>query len=456
MPFQNVLAAIGNTPVVKVTNIDTGPCELYLKLENHNPGGSIKDRIALSMIHQAEQEGLLKPGGEIVEATAGNTGLGLALVAGLKGYRLTLVIPDKMSAEKIQHLKAMGVRIIITRSDVEQGHPEYYQDLARRIAQERNAYFIDQFNNPANPEAHYQTTGPEIWEQMHQQLDYIVLGVGSSGTLAGLTRFFNDVHPSLKFILADPQGSILADYVNTGKIPDQVGSWVVEGIGEDFIPSIADFSKVEKGFSITDRESFETARTLLMKEGILAGSSSGTLLCAALRFCREQTSPKKVLSFVCDSGNKYLTKVYNDLWMKDHGLLTREPKGDLRDIIFRGYQEREIISIKPEDTLQMAFLKMKNNDISQLPVMDDRRVVGLVDESDLLLSITGNPDLFSQKVYEVMSKNLVSIYPDQPEEDLLNILKKDFVAIVESRNGEFYGMITKIDYLTYLKYYKNF
>ena len=454
MHLNSVLQAIGNTPLVKVNHIDTGPCELFLKLENQNPGGSIKDRIALSMINEAEKNGELKPGQEIVEATAGNTGLGLALVAGIKGYKLSLVIPDKMSTEKVQHLKAMGIDIIITRSDVGKGHPEYYQDLAKKIATERNAFFIDQFNNPANPKAHFTTTGPEIWEQTDKDVDAIVFGVGSSGTMTGLTQFFKTVKPDLQLILADPQGSILADYVNKGIINEEVGSWFVEGIGEDFIPSISDFSMTSKGYAISDRESFETARLLLLKEGILGGSSSGTLLAAALHYCREQTSPKRVVTFVCDSGNKYLTKVYNDLWMKDHGLFNRPQYNDLRDVIFRRFEEREVVSIKPSDTLMSAFLKMKNNDISQLPVIDDKRVVGIVDESDLLLAVSGETQNFDCKVYEVMSKNLVSIRPDQSEEELLKILKKDFTAIVETAEGDFCGVITKIDYLSFLQLYK--
>jgi cystathionine beta-synthase len=286
-----------------------------MKLENQNPGGSIKDRIGLFMIEDAERQGIIRPGDTIVEATAGNTGIGLALVARLKGYRLVLVIPDKMSREKINHLQALDTEIIITRSDVGKGHSEYYQDYAKRLARERKAFYINQFENPANPLAHERTTAPEIWEQMEHRVDAVVVGVGSSGTVTGLTRFFKQVSPRTEFILADPEGSVLADYINHGVLRNDAGSWLVEGIGEDFIPSFADFSLTRKAFTISDRESIDTARALLRNEGVLAGSSTGTLLAAALRYCREQTQPRRVVTFAPDSGNKYLSKMFNDNWL---------------------------------------------------------------------------------------------------------------------------------------------
>src|SRR5438477_7524291 len=288
-----ILSLIGDTPLVEVTQFDAGPCQLFMKLENRNPGGSIKDRIALSMIEAAEAEGNLQPGGTVVEATAGNTGLGLALVAGAKGYRVLLVIPDKMSQEKISHVRALGAEVRITRSDVTRGHPEYYQDVAARLAQEiPGAFYVNQFGNAANPLAHERTTGPEIWEQMRHDVEAIVGGVGSGGTLTGLGRFFNRVKPrrGIEMILADPTGSILYEYVKTGRMRES-GSWAVEGIGEDFIPDNADMSFVTEAFEIDDSDSFGTARELLRKEGILGGSSTGTLLAGALRYCRQQTKP---------------------------------------------------------------------------------------------------------------------------------------------------------------------
>jgi len=316
---QTVLNLIGNTPMVKVNYIDTGVCNLYLKLESANPGGSIKDRIGLSMITEAEKAGLIRAGSVLVEATAGNTGLGLALVAAVKGYKLILVIPDKMSREKIIHLKAMGAEVIITRTDVNKGHPEYYQDMAERIAKETpNAFYINQFGNPANPIAHETTTGTEIFKQLEGKIDAVVCGVGSSGTLTGLTHYFQRVKPDVEMIVADPQGSVIKDFIMKGTF-GEAGSWFVEGIGEDFIPPIADFSMTKKAYTISDEESFSTARSILRKEGILAGSSSGTLIAAAIKYCKEQTQPKNVVTFVCDTGNKYLTKMFDDLWILDNG-----------------------------------------------------------------------------------------------------------------------------------------
>jgi cystathionine beta-synthase len=280
-----ILSLIGDTPLVEATQFDTGSCRLFLKLENQNPGGSIKDRIALSMIEAAEAEGKLEPGGTVIEATAGNTGLGLALVAGAKGYRVLLVIPDKMSQEKISHVRALGAEVRITRSDVTRGHPEYYQDVAARLAEQiPGSFYVNQFGNPANPLAHERTTGPEIWEQMRHDVDAVVVGVGSGGTLTGLGRFFNRVKPrrGIEMVLADPTGSILYEYVKTGQLVKS-GSWAVEGIGEDFIPEIADMSLVTEAFEIDDAESFTAARELLRKEGIFGGSSTGTLLAGALR-----------------------------------------------------------------------------------------------------------------------------------------------------------------------------
>src|SRR5689334_15999571 len=364
---MNVLDLIGNTPLVEAARMDAGPCRLYLKLEHHNPGGSIKDRIARSMIEDAERQGKIKPGSLIVEATAGNTGLGLALVAALKGYRLLIVVPDKMSQEKIFHLRAMGAEIVMARSDVTKGHPEYYQERAADIARRTpGAFYINQFANPANPRAHEEATGPEIWEQMDHDVDAVVAGVGTGGTITGLANFFAQVSPQTEIVLADPQGSVLAKYIETGKLPSEVGSWLVEGIGEDFIPPVCDLSRVNKAYSIPDSEAFAALRTLLKTEGIMAGTSSGTLIAAALRYCREQTRPKRVVTLVCDSGNKYLSKVYNDYWMLDQGFIKRETHGDLRDLISRRHKEHAVATVNSDETVAAAYQRMKLYDVSQL------------------------------------------------------------------------------------------
>jgi cystathionine beta-synthase len=448
--YNNVLDLIGNTPLVRLRRLDAGPCELYAKLESHNPGGSIKDRIGLRMIETAEQDGRLAPGGTIIEATAGNTGLGLALVSLLKGYRLQLVIPDKMSQEKIFHLRAMGVQIVMTRSDVGKGHPEYYQDMAKRIASETpGAFYIDQFSNPANPRTHETWTAPEIWTQMDHRLDAVVCGVGTGGTLTGIGRFMQRAAPHVQMVLADPKGSVLADVVNTGT-HGEAGSWLVEGIGEDFVPSNCDLRFVAKAYTIPDAESLLTARDLLLKEAIFGGSSAGTLLAAALRYCREQTTPRRVVTIVPDAGGKYLSKMFNDYWLMEQGVLDRAGRGDLSDLIARRHGEHATVTIAPDDTLATAMGRMKLYDFQQLPVLEHERVVGIIDESDLLLAVYGHEERFAAPVRTAMTARIETLPVGAGIDTLMPIFDRGHVAIV--MDGErFLGLITRYDLLTYLR-----
>jgi cystathionine beta-synthase len=453
-PAGSALDLIGNTPMVEVKHIDTGRCRLFLKLESQNPGGSIKDRIAVSMVDAAEKDGRLKPGGTIIEATAGNTGLALALVGVLKGYKIVLVVPDKMAREKVQHLRALGADVRLTRSDVGKGHPEYYQDLAERLAQQiPGAFYVNQFGNPANPKAHFETTAPEIWEQMGHDVDAIVVGVGSGGTLSGNGRFFEQVSPKTEMVLADPVGSILCHYHETGEIIE-AGSWTVEGIGEDFVPDNADMRLVKKAYSISDRESMDTARELLLKEGILAGSSTGTLLGAALRYCREQKTPKRVVTFVCDTGAKYLSKVYNDAWLAEQGLADRRLHGDLRDLVARKVSEGGAVVVGPDDTLLSAYNRMRQADVSQLPVMAEGRLVGILDESDILKGVenerVAREARFAQPVKSVMTANLRTVQAHEKLEELLPIFERDEVALVLD-GDEFVGLITRVDLINHLR-----
>jgi cystathionine beta-synthase len=433
--YGNVLDMIGNTPMIEFRNLDAGPCRLFAKLEAYNPGGSIKDRIALSMIEGAEREGRIAPGGTLVEATSGNTGVGLALVAARKGYRVIIVIPDKMSREKIAHLRAFGAQVLVTRSDVEPGHPEHYQTKAAAIAREMdNAFYVNQHNNPHNPRAHEEGTGPEIWEQMGHDLDAVVCGVGTGGTLTGIGHFLRRVAPEVEIVLADPEGSILVEYLESGELTE-AGAWLIEGIGEDVLPPIGDLSLLNQGFTISDADSLRTAREVFRKEGIMGGSSTGTLVAAALRYARAQERPKRVVTFVPDGGDKYISKMYNDSWMVDQGFVERESFGDLRDLIAR---------------LLAAYGRMKLYEVSQLPVVEGDRVVGLIDESDILLAVYGAEENFSQAVGEAMSTRLETVSSSTALRDLLPVFDHDLVPLIVD-GDQYHGLVTRIDLLNFLR-----
>ncbi len=471
-PYSSVLELIGQTPILEFRRLDTGKagCRLFGKMELMNPAGSIKDRIGLSMIAAAERDGRLDPKAKvkptIIEATAGNTGLALALVAGQRGYAIKVVVPDKMSQEKIQHLRAMGAEVILTRSDVPKGHPEYYQELAASIAEKTpNSLYVNQFGNPDNPRAHYTTTAPEIEEQLKEAggVDAIVCGVGSSGTLTGCGRYFKDRadgglagpmgprHKPVQMILADPAGSILAPLVNEGRTIEP-GSWLVEGMGEDFVPEICDLKLVSKAYTITDGESFFAARDLLRQEGVLAGSSSGCLLAAALRFCREQTRPLNVVTFVCDSGAKYLSKMFNDFWMIDNGFIQRQKTNDLRDLIARRHDLGEDYTLSEAHPVRQAIKWMQLYGVSQMAVLDGGgRVVGILDEGDILVAISTDPSAFDRPVSDLMTRRLETISPEAPVSSLMPIFRADRVAIVVDKAGRFHGLITKIDMINYLR-----
>ena len=448
---NSLLEMIGNTPLLEIKNIDVGVCRLFVKMESQNPGGSIKDRVAISIIEQAEKDGLLKPGGTIVEATAGNTGIGLALVGVLKGYKVILVIPDKMSREKILHLKAIGTEIVFTRSDVSKEDPEYYHNIAERIVKETpGAFYANQFGNPANAKAHEETTAPEMWEQMDHNIDAFVAGVGSGGTLSGVGKFFKNVSPSTQIVAADPEGSIIFDAVKKGTFSYEGGSWFVEGIGEDFIPDVLDLSYIDDAVTIPDSKAFETLDLLLKKEGILAGSSAGTLVAGAIEWCKSQTEPKRVVSLICDTGNKYLSKAFDDAWLSNNGLNVRNLRNDLSDIVVMRADKQQVISVKENDTVLIAYNRMRNSDFSQLPVLENDKLVGTISEDDILNYCAENKDGFNQSIDKVMSNNLHKIDCRASVDDLSLVLSKDnFAMIMEDET--FIGIVTKVDLLAYLK-----
>jgi len=393
----------------------------------------------------------LKQGVRIIEATAGNTGIALALVALLKGYEITVVVPDKMSEGKIAHLRAMDAQVIMARSDVEKGHPEYYQDVAKRLADENGWFFVNQFSNDANVAAHYNTTGPEIWEQMNGDIDAVVIGVGSGGTVTGVGRYLREQNPNIEIILADPHGSVLTPLINEGKdVP--AGTWLVEGIGEDFVPSITDLELINKAYWISDKESFEVARELLSTQGVLAGSSTGTLIAAAIRWAKEQTSPKRIATFACDHGSKYLSKMFNDYWMLDQGFIERQKHGDLRDLIARKHQSKEDFTLTTALPVIQAIKNMRLYDISQMAVLDeDSHVAGILDESDILLAVTSNEDNFRKPVSEFMTTDLTTLPATASIDQLIPLFAEDKVAIVIDEEDNFLGLVTKIDLINHLR-----
>ena len=448
---DSLLDLIGGTPILQLKSLDTGPCNLYVKMESNNPGGSIKDRVGLAIIEEAEKSGELQQGGTIIEATAGNTGIGLALVAALKGYKIILVIPDKMSREKILHLEGLGAEIILTRSDVPEGHPEYYQDVARKLASETPGSFLaNQFSNPANPMAHRTSTAPEMWDQMEGKIDAVVAGVGSGGTLTGLAEFFKAKDPSICMVAADPEGSIVADAVLKGNYAYDGGSWLVEGVGEDFIPDNFNTSLMDDAETVSDKEAFEVLQIILKEEGILGGSSSRTLVAAAAKWCRKQTEPKNVVTFICDTGNKYLSKAFNKSWLHDNNLLELEKFGDLRDLINRRADKGEMITVSPGETLLVAYNRMRASDISQIPVMDEGKLLGVMDEEDLLFTVSQEPGKFSDNVSLHMIDKLDTLQFDATKDELLTILSEGKVAIIFDKEI-FIGFVTKVDLINFYR-----
>ena len=437
--------------MLKLKAFDTGPCELFVKLESHNPGGSIKDRVGLAIIEAAEKSGELKPGGTIIEATAGNTGIGLALVAAIKGYKIILVIPDKMSREKILHLEGLGAEIVLTRSDVPEGHPEYYQDLARKIVAETPGSFLaNQFSNPVNPMIHRTTTAPEIWEQMNGNLDAVVAGVGSGGTLTGMAEFFKEKDPSIKMVAADPEGSIIADAVTKGSFSYDGGSWLVEGVGEDFIPDVLNVELLHDAAIVSDKEAFQTLQTLIREEGILGGSSTGTLVAGAVKWCQKQTTPKRVVTFICDTGNKYLSKAFNKSWLHDNDLLEVTLVGNLTDLVNRRADQGDMISVRPSDTLLTAYKRMRASDISQIPVLDQGKLVGVLDEEDLLFNVSKSKEAFSKVAGEFMVTALDVLSTTASEDELMEVLTQGKVAIIYDKDT-FIGFITKVDLINHYR-----
>lgn len=446
--YDNVLALIGRTPLVKLNRLTRGiKATVLAKMENLNPGFSVKDRIGVAMIEAAEREGILKSGGTIVEATSGNTGIGLALAAAVKGYKCIFVMTDKASVEKSRYLKALGADVIITPVSAKPGTPDHYVSTAKRIASETpNSFYPDQYSHPANPEAHYQTTGPELWDQTDGKITHFVAGIGTGGTISGTGRFLKEKNPGIRVIGADPLGSVFKTYKETGKLVEAT-PYLVEGIGQEVIPPNVHIKYVDEVMNITDRESFEMSRLLGRKEGLFCGGSTGTNLAAALRVARDADAEAVIVFIVCDTGEHYLTKHHSDEWMKEKRLL--EPQKITAGLMSgtKGAQAPPaLVWVAPSDRVGDALSKMNEMGLTQLPVLEAGKPVGSLREGRVLSRVVKNRDLLGSPVTEVMEASFPMVDVDASSSEVTRRLQTSPAVLVEEY-GRIIGIITRTDVL---------
>jgi len=448
--YDDVIQAIGRTPLVRLNRIgkETGAA-LYAKLEYLNPGHSVKDRIAVQMIDDAEKSGALKPGGTIIECTSGNTGMGIAMVGAARGYRTVLVMPDKVSSEKIKALRAFGAKVITTPTAVAPEDPRSYYSVAKRLQQEIPDYlFVNQYHHPSTPEAHLRTAGAEIWDQIGESLDAVVVATGTGGTLTGIARYIKPLKPQVKMVLVDPVGSILYDYFKTRRIAKSFKTYKVEGFGEDFIPTSLDIDLVDDCYQVTDKECFLTARELTRKEGLFSGGSAGGAVCGAVKFAREHPECRTIVIVLPDSGSRYLSKVYDDDWLRENSFLDEEETyGRLSDIT--GRQKHPLIAARPDDGVQTIIRLMKKHGISQLPVLDGDRLLGIISESDLLNAILSDPASVDRPVGDLVDQNFVIVPLDTPISRLGSVFAAGKVALVQKDNT-IQAVVTKIDLIDHV------
>jgi cystathionine beta-synthase len=454
--FDSVLGAIGNTPLVRLKRIGRDlPCPLYAKLELMNPGGSVKDRVGAFIIEQAEKRGELKPGGTIVEATSGNTGVGLAIAAALKGYKTIFVMPDKMSNEKILLLRAYGAKVVITPTAVEPDDPRSYYEVAKKYARETpNAILANQYHNPDNPKTHELSTGPEIWEQTDGRVTDVIIGMGTGGTISGVGRYLKSKNPNIKIVGVDIEGSILTEiWQNKGKIPEGAypKTYKVEGIGEDFLPSATDLSVVDWIERAGDKESFLWARQLVRQEGIFAGGSSGSAIAGALKYCRRLTPDRLAVVILPDSGSRYLSKFYDDKWMREFGFLSMEfGETALGDLLI-AKPDKTLYTATLGDSMRKVVTAMHEHGISQMPVIGaDGSLVGLIEEVDLLNHMLEKHDHSPDEPIDPLVQNASAVFPAETSlEEAMPSLKSG-LALIVVENSKPIGILTKIDVLDYV------
>ncbi len=448
---ENVLEAVGNTPIVRLNHIGRHTkADIYVKMEFMNPGGSMKDRIAINIIDDAEARGDLKPGGTIVEATSGNTGMGLALVAAVRGYKSIFVMPDKMSDEKITSLRAVGAKVVITPTNVDAEDPRSYYSVSRRIADETpNAYYANQYHNPSNPNAHYKTTGPEIWEQTGGAFDVFCAGMGTGGTLSGTGRYLHEKNPDIKIVGVDPVGSLYYDYFKTRTLTTP-HPYKVEGIGEDFLPTTMNIDVLDDCMRVTDRECFVVARELARREGILCGGSGGASVAGAVKYAELMDKPMRILAHLPDTAMRYLSKYLDDKWMRENGFAGPGPSlGKVSDLLaVRGQQSGDLHITQSTETIGAVIGQMKEFGISQLPVTDSGRLVGIVTERRILSAMVEGCTL-SQKISDIVESDFATVDSQTPVASLSPLFTTAAVLVVLDE-GALRGLIAKIDLIEYM------
>src|SRR5688572_5676889 len=448
--YKDILALIGKTPLVRINNITKQhkiKAQVYAKMESLNPGYSVKDRIGISMVDWAEKEGVLKKGGTIIEATSGNTGIGLALVAAARGYKCKFVLTDKVSVEKNRYLKALGADIIVCPAAAKPGTPDHYVATAKRISEETpNSFYPDQYNHPANPAAHYHTTGPEIWEDTEGKITHFVSSIGTGGTISGTGRYLKEKNPSIKVIGADPYGSIFKTYKESGFIPEAT-PYLVEGIGQNLPVGNADLATIDEIINITDRESFDLARQLGRREGIFCGGSAGTIFAGALKVAKELDENSLVVFIVCDTGEHYLSKFHSDEWMKEKLLLEpqRITAGLINETKNSGAPET-LIFVSPDATVSTALQMMTDSGVTQIPVLEENRSVGSLRESHVLAKLVKDRELLNAKVSEVMDKSFPVVEMDTSVAEIRSKLQKSPAVLIEDFK-RITGIITRSDVL---------